>query len=99
MPTTEPLTLTLRPDLSQIVRSKVKSGEYASELDFVESALEAAIVDSILAPISASDFAHWVATEGVRRYDAMRADPSRGLTSEQVFANLGIEDEDVDAAR
>ncbi len=27
-------------------------------------------------------------TEGVRRYDAMRAEPSRALTEEQAFAGL-----------
>jgi hypothetical protein len=57
---------------------------------------DAAFIQSILPPHSESDLEHWIATEGVRIYDEMRADPSRGMTSEEVFASLGIAEEDED---
>jgi len=88
-------TVKLHSDVIDIVHAKVSSGEYASETDFVESA----IVGSLLPPLSSDGLSHWIATEGVRRYDAMKADPSRGRTPEEVLANLGIaEDEESDAA-
>jgi antitoxin ParD1/3/4 len=98
MPTataTQEFTVTLPKDVVEIIRSKVSSGEYASESAFIEDAI---VEMAIFADQDPSGFERWIATEGVRRYDAMKADPSRGLTTEQVFANLDIEIEDLSEA-
>jgi antitoxin ParD1/3/4 len=92
---TEKVTITLPKAVVDIVRAKVSSGEYASESDFVEDVI---LGSALLSEPDSIGLEHWIATEGVRRYDAMKADPSRGLTSEQVFANLDIEPEDVHKA-
>ena len=92
---TEEVTITLPKTIVEIVRAKVSSGEYASESDFVEDAIRER---TLFSEPDTAGFEHWVATEGVRRYDAMKANPSRGLTPEQVFSNLDIEVEDVSKA-
>ena len=87
---TEQITITLPKDVIDIVRSKVSSGEYTNESEFIE----AAVIEASLPASSDAGLEHWIATEGVRRYDAMRADPSRGLTAEQVFSSLDMEPEE-----
>ena len=87
MPATQQLTITLPTDVVEMIDSMVSSGEYANESE----AIEAAIVQSILPPVDESGLERWIATEGVRIYDAMRADPSRRLTSDEVFAELESE--------
>jgi Arc/MetJ-type ribon-helix-helix transcriptional regulator len=84
MPATQQLTITLPTDAIEIIESRVSSGRYANQSE----AIEAAIVESILPPHDESGLQHWIATEGVRRYDEMRADPSRRLTSDEVFEHL-----------
>lgn len=42
---------------------------------------------------------HWVRNEVVAAYDEMKADPSRGLSIEQVRASLAAEHERVRKAR
>ena len=91
MPATQQLTITLPNEIAEAVKSRVASGEYATESELFAEA----VLDFILFPeVNDADLEHWIATDGVRRYDAMKADPSRGLTSEQVFANLGLESEE-----
>jgi antitoxin ParD1/3/4 len=82
--TTQQFTITLPTDVVEIVRSKVSSGEYASESDFIE----AAIVDSTLSVPVDGGLEHWIQTEGARRCAALDADPSSGLTLEETFADL-----------
>ena len=87
MPTataTQEFTITLPKDVVEIIRSKVSSGEYTSESDFVETA----IIESLLPIPTDSGLDHWIQTEGARRCAAMDADPSRGLTIEEAFAGL-----------
>ncbi len=84
MPATEQIVVTLSTDVLDVVRSRVKSGSFSNESDVIEQA----IVGSILPPVDESSFEQWIRTEGIRRYDAMRADPSRALTEEEAFAGL-----------
>jgi Arc/MetJ-type ribon-helix-helix transcriptional regulator len=64
------------------------SGKYTNESAVIEEAL----IDTILPPIQADDLDEWIRTEGVRRYDAMRADPSRAISIEEAFAGLDTEE-------
>jgi antitoxin ParD1/3/4 len=90
MPTataTQEFTITLPKDVAEIVRAKVLSGRYATESEFIE----AAIVEAIL-PSHDDGLEHWIQTEGVRRCEAMDADPSRGLTFEEIKASFEQDD-------
>jgi Arc/MetJ-type ribon-helix-helix transcriptional regulator len=91
MPATQQLTITLPSNTLESIRSKVSKGEFASEEEFIE----AAIVESLLPPYTQGDLDHWIATEGVRRYDEMRANPSLRMTSDEVFASLDMDDEEL----
>jgi putative addiction module CopG family antidote len=64
-----------------MVRKKVESGNYASESEVIRDGLRA---------LQREDEAleHWLRTEVVASYEAVKADPSRVLTSEQVLAKL-----------
>ena len=75
------LIVTLPDDLADKVRDKVASGEYANESDVVIEALRTLqdreqCVEQCLR------------TEVVQAYDEMQADPSRGLSLEEVRASL-----------
>lgn len=88
MPTTEQLVIDLHSDVADLVRSRMASGKYAN----ASAVIEQALIDTILPPIETSDAEEWIRTEGVRRYDAMRADPSRALSIKQAFAGLDTEE-------
>jgi antitoxin ParD1/3/4 len=87
MPATEQLVIDLPADVLDLVRSRVASGKYANESEVIQEAL----LDTILPPIHTERLEHWIRTEGVRRYDAMRADPSRSLSIDEAFAGLDSE--------
>jgi Arc/MetJ-type ribon-helix-helix transcriptional regulator len=82
MPAIEQLVIDLPADVADLVRSRMASGKYANESAVIEEAL----IDTTLPPIHADDLDEWIRTEGVRRYDAMRADPSQGMTHEEFWA-------------
>lgn len=88
MPITEKLVIDLPSDVADLVRSRMASGKYANQSAVIEEAL----IDTILPPMQATDSDEWIRTEGVRRYDAMRADPSRAISIEEAFAGLDTED-------
>lgn len=81
MRSTHQFTITLPDDLAKMVKAKVMSGEYASESDVVCDGLRA---------LQEHDKAleHWLRTEVVAAYDELKADPSRGLSVEQVREHL-----------
>jgi antitoxin ParD1/3/4 len=90
MQTTEQLTITLPEDLTQIVRSKISSGEYATELDVIRESLNHLVEETNDTPdwMSKDEFDDWLRAEAVPVLEAMDADPSLGLSLEQVRANL-----------
>ena len=82
---TSRLTVTLPNNVIDIIRAKVSSGEYSDE----SAAVEAAIIDSLLPPFADEELSdEWLRKEVVPVLEAMNADPSRGLTIEQVRENL-----------
>ena len=87
MSATEQLVIDLPVDVLDLVRSRVASGRYANESEVIREAL----LDTILPPIQTESLEHWIRTEGVRRFDAMRADPSRSLSIDEAFAGLDSE--------
>ena len=86
MRSTQQFSVTLPNEMAQMVKSKVSSGEYASESEVIRDGLRA---------LQARDKAleTWLRTEVVAAADELKADPSKGRTPEQVLASLKAETE------
>lgn len=81
MRTTKQMSITLPNDMADVVRSKVSEGEYASESEVIREGIRA---------LMARDRAveKWLRKEVASACDAIKADPARGLTAQEVRANL-----------
>ena len=79
--TTQQFSITLPNDMADAVRAKVASGEYATESEVLRDGIRA---------LMARDRAieAWLRTEVAVSYDAIKADPSRGIDIEDVRARL-----------
>lgn len=84
MRTTQQLSITLPNDMADVVKEKVRSGEYASESEVIRDGLRA-----LLARDRAVE--NWLVQKGGAAYDALKADPSRALTAGEVRARLAAE--------
>jgi putative addiction module CopG family antidote len=82
MRSTRQLSVTLPNEMAAQVRAKVASGEYASESEVIREGLRA---------LNARDRAldDWLRAQALPAYDAYRADPSRGLSLDEVRAGIG----------
>lgn len=81
MRSTQQFSVTLPNELAAEVRAKVASGEYASESEVIRDGLRA---------LRARDAAveSWLRNEVVPAYQALKADPSRGVALDDVRAAL-----------
>lgn len=84
MRTTQQMSITLPNDMADIVKSKVRTGEYASESEVIRDGLRA-----LMARDRAVD--HWLHKQVGPAYDALKAHPSRAVTADQVRAHLAAE--------
>ena len=84
MRTTRQLSITLPNDMADVVKTKVKTGEYASESEVIRDGLRA-----LLARDRAVE--SWFHNQVGPAYDALKADPSRAVTADQVRARLVAE--------
>lgn len=86
MRSTQQFSVTLPNEMAQMVKTKVSSGEYASESEVIRDGLRA---------LQARDKAldTWLRTEVAAAYDELKEDPSKGRTPEQVLASLRGETE------
>lgn len=84
MRTTQQLSITLPNDMADVVKEKVRSGEYASESEVIRDGLRA-----LLARDRAIE--NWLVQQVGPAYDALKADPSRALTADEVRARLAAE--------
>lgn len=84
MRTTQQMSITLPNDMADIVKTKVRSGEYASESEVIRDGLRA---------LMARDRAveSWLHNQVGPAYDALKADPSCAVTADQVRARLAAE--------
>jgi len=84
MRTTQQFSVTLPNEMAEMVRAKVASGEYASESEVIRDGLRA---------LQARDQAleKWLRTEVAAAYDEMKADPSKGLSADEVLEALKAE--------
>lgn len=84
MRTTQQLSITLPNEMADVVKEKVRSGEYASESEVIRDGLRA-----LLARDRAVE--NWLVQQVGPAYDALKADPSRALTADEVRARLAAE--------
>lgn len=81
MRTTQQLSITLPTEMAGLVKSKVASGDYASESEVIRDGLRA-----LMARDRAME--HWLQNQVGPAYDALKADPSRAIALTQVRAKL-----------
>lgn len=84
MRTTQQFSITLPNDMADTVKSKVAAGEYATESEVIRDGLRA-----LMARDRAVD--HWLQRQVAPAYDALKADPLRAVTIDQVRATLAAE--------
>lgn len=84
MRTTKQMSITLPNDMADLVKDKVRTGEYASESEVIRDGLRA---------LMARDRAveSWLHNQVGPAYDALKADPSRAISADQVRARLRTE--------
>ena len=84
MRSTQQMSITLPNEMADVVKAKVRAGEYASESEVIRDGLRALI---------ARDRAveSWLHNQVGPAYDALKADPSRAVTPDQVRARLVAE--------
>ena len=84
MRTTKQLSITLPKEMADAVKAKVAAGEYASESEVIRDGLRVLIArDRVVES--------WLLEEVVPAYDALKADPSRAVTVNQIRARLEAE--------
>ncbi len=84
MRTTQQMSITLPNDMADVVKAKVRTGEYASESEVIRDGLRV---------LMARDRAveSWLHNQVGPAFDALKADPSRAVTVDQVRARLAAE--------
>ena len=84
MRSTQQLSITLPNEMADLIRAKVAKGEYATESEVIRDGLRA-----LLARDRAVE--SWLHNQVGPAFDALKADPSRGVTANQVRARLAAE--------
>jgi antitoxin ParD1/3/4 len=81
MRSTQQFSITLPNELAELVRSKVASGEYATDSEVVRDGLRTlAARDRVIET--------WLREEVAPAYDALKTDPSRAISASDVRAAL-----------
>ena len=84
MRTTQQMSITLPIEMASLVKAKVKAGVYATESEVIRDGLRALI---------ARDRAMetWLQNQVGPAYDALKADPARAVTTDQLRKRLAAE--------
>ena len=84
MRTTQQFSITLPNEMADLVKTKVATGEYATESEVIRDGLRV---------LMARDRAveNWLRQEVGPAYDALKADPARAVTVRQVRAMIAAE--------
>lgn len=82
MRSTQQFSVTLPHEMAALVKAKVASGEYASESEVIRDGLRA-----LGARERALD--DWLRQQALPSYDAYLADPSQGVSLDEVRATVG----------
>jgi antitoxin ParD1/3/4 len=84
MRSTQQLSITLPNEMADVIRAKVATGEYATESEVIRDGLR-----TLLARDRAVE--DWLREKVAPAYDALKADPSRVVSSEHVRSALSNE--------
>jgi antitoxin ParD1/3/4 len=84
MRSTQQFSITLPNEMADIVKSKVAAGEYATESEVIRDGLRV-----LMARDRAMD--SWLHQTVGPAYDALKADPARGVTADEIRATLAAE--------
>jgi putative addiction module CopG family antidote len=84
MRTTQQMSITLPNDMAEVVKAKVQGGEYASESEVIRDGLR-----TLMARDRAVE--SWLHSQVGPAYDALKADPTRAVTADQVRARIAAE--------
>jgi antitoxin ParD1/3/4 len=84
MRTTQQFSITLPNEMADAVKAKVAAGEYATESEVIRDGLRV-----LLARDRAVE--SWLLGQVGPAYDALKADPSRAVTIDDVRARLAAE--------
>ena len=84
MRSTQQFSITLPLQMANVVKAKVAAGEYATESEVIRDGLRA-----LLARDRALE--SWLVGQVAPAYDALKADPSRALSADQVRSRLAEE--------
>lgn len=84
MRSTRQLSVTLPHEMAEMVRTKVESGEYASESEVIRDGLR--ILRSRDQAVE-----HWLREHVAPAYDATKADPSRAVSAGTVRSAIAAE--------
>lgn len=84
MRTTQQFSITLPNEMADAVRSKVAAGEYATESEVIRDGLRALLARDRAVEI-------WLQNQVGVAYDALKADPSRAVSVDDVRARLAAE--------
>lgn len=84
MRTTQQLSITLPNEMADMVKARVRTGEYASESEVIRDGLRV-----LLARDRAVEA--WLNAQVGPAYDALKADPSRALTADELRTRLARE--------
>lgn len=81
MRTTQQFSITLPMDMADVVKAKVRMGEYASESEVLRDGLRALLRQD-------RAIESWLQTDVGAAFDALKADPSRAIPIDKVRARL-----------
>lgn len=84
MRTTQQFSITLPNEMANVVKAKVQAGEYATESEVIRDGLRA-----LMARDKAVE--QWLQAQVAPAYDALKADPSRAVSVDQVRDRLAAE--------
>ena len=92
MRSTQQFSITLPIEMAEIVKAKVASGEYATESELIRDGLRTLLArDRVVED--------WLRDQVAPAYDALKADPTRAVSADQVRARLAAEHRKATAKR
>ena len=84
MRTPQQFSITLPNEMAEAVRSKVAAGDYANESEVIRDGLSVLLVRDRAVE-------NWLQHDVGQAYDALKANPTRAITVDQVRARLATE--------
>jgi antitoxin ParD1/3/4 len=81
MRSTERFSITLTPELADMVHTMVRSGQYATDSEVIRDGLR--LIDARNRAVDA-----WLQNEVVPAYTKLKADPTRALTGDQLSEGM-----------